>query len=316
MRLIALTLAASLLAACSWNDATDAKPQPPVVIRDDAPEYDDPEAEAWFRTPRAFEPERVVAGDLVSIHASLEQSGRNLAGVAKRVPPNGEVRLPHLKDAVQFLDKTPQELEKEIGDLYESTEEYERPYVLVAVEEAASRDVFLIGAVEGPGRYDLGSAAQTTLLKAITLAGGPKPTADLTRVRIQRFFPARNAEVASPPLDLQQVIDDGIQDDNLVLEPGDTVMIPEQKDLFVYVTGHTTKNGPLAWREGMTLSEAVSEMGGFQRFAKRTKIVINRRKPDGSTETIAFDYDEFLDGDIEDLDLHPGDSIFVPEKWI
>jgi polysaccharide export outer membrane protein len=308
-----LLLVVALAAGCTL-DAGGNIPLPPGRMVEAEPGYDDPAVEEWFRAPRPHVADEVVAGDLLSVHVTLEGvTTRTLASVTRRVPPNGLLVLPRLDEALDVIGKTRQQIEAEIGTAYAKGEEYEPPYVQVDVEEAAPRNVFVSGEVQAPGRYDLGASAQMTVLQAITLAAGPTEKGDLERVRIQRFYPPRDEVVSSPPLNIKRVMETNEQRDNLTLEPGDTLVVPERDDLWVYLTGHVSKNGPIPYREGMTLSEAIAEAGGFIRFAKRTRIVITRV---GAPEPINFDYDEMLDGGVEDLVLEPGDRIFVPEKWI
>ncbi len=309
---LALLFLAPIVAAC----ATDASLRPAIAPVDDprlaVAAYDDPEVEAWFREPRPDVANQIVAGDTVRIRATLEgTSSLVLASVDLRVPPNGVLELPRTERTLVALKKTSQELEKEIAALY--SEDYDPPYVLVAIVESAPRHIFITGEVRVASRYDLGPAGQLTLLQALTLAGGPSDFADMSRVRVQRFFPLREEVVSSPPLDVQNVIDTGDQFDNLVLEPGDTIVIPKKAPLQIYIMGHVARVGPIPWYRGLTLVHALAEAGGFKRFAKVTKITIQRI---GVPEPILFDYDEFLEGNIPDLPLEPGDRIFVPEKWI
>jgi protein involved in polysaccharide export with SLBB domain len=151
-----------------------------------------------------------------------------------------------------------------------------------------------------------------TLLQAIAMAGGPSNQADLRHVTIRRFHEPSGRVVSSPFLDIDSTIARNDDRDNLVLEPGDTIVVPEGKELRVQVLGHVERPGSVTWTQGMTLSTAITESGGFKRFAKTDKIKVVRN----GVEQLIFDFDEMLEGRMKDLELQPGDVVYVDEKWI
>jgi len=55
--------------------------------------------------------------------------------------------------------------------------------------------------------------------------------------------------------------------------------------------------------------------GGFDKFAapNRTKII---RKNKENQEIIKINLDQVREGKIPDIELKPGDRIFVPETWL
>jgi polysaccharide export outer membrane protein len=72
--------------------------------------------------------------------------------------------------------------------------------------------VFVSGQVRNPGAYAIGK--NTTVLQAITLAGGPTEHGATTRIRIIRMVDGRKQDV-------KVKLDD-------VVRPGDTVIVPER----------------------------------------------------------------------------------------
>jgi polysaccharide export outer membrane protein len=89
-----------------------------------------------------------------------------------------------------------------------------------------------------------------------------------------------------------------------------------QKAYFI-VTGQVGKPGQYDLRYDLTVSEAIAVAGGFLPTAK-TQVFLYRRAQTGWVEARELKMKDFLHGKNvnEDLEMHPGDMIFVPEKTI
>jgi protein involved in polysaccharide export with SLBB domain len=305
------TLVTALALACSsCQGLTGSDDTPPVVPSTHAaPERRavDPEIEKWFRDLSPSSGVRLMAGDKIRI----DVQGKPDLTVTRDVPLDGLVPIFETEKSVKALGATPQELEKEIAKAY--TERFEKPpYVTVTIVTAAPRTIYLVGAVKNPGQYVVSGSDQLTVLKAIAIAGGFLPQSDLGAVTVQRIHPDRGVSMTSPPLDIRRVIEGGEQRDNLVVTPGDTIVVPGLQETLVHVMGHVEKQGSVAWHKGMRLSEAITGGGGFKRFAKTSRIKIVRH----GTETIVVDFDEVIAGRVPDPELEPSDVVYVDERWI
>ncbi len=276
-------------------DATDV-----VVI----PEWEPvaPEIESWFRGTRPTEPDRLIVDDLVEIRIQ----GRAEYTVQRQIPANGAVPL-YKSDAVNALGKTPLELETLVAEAY--SKQFDSPYVTGVVLTRAPRYVYVSGEVQEEQRVEMVGEG-LNVMKALTLAGGATENADLRHVTIRRFHPDMDAEVRSPALDLDAVYSGRSPQDNLYLTPGDTIIVPKATQYRVHVLGHVEKPGAVNWIEGLTLSMAVTECGGFKKFARVSRVsVVRAGKP-----AFVFDFGAVVDGEATDLMLQPGDRIFVPES--
>lgn len=84
----------------------------------------------------------------------------------------------------------------------------------------------------------------------------------------------------------------------------------------VRVIGQVTTPRGVPYREGMTVLDAVLEVGGLTPFAagNRARLI---RKTDGRDEEIDLDLDDLVrKGDLrENLEVRPGDLIIVPESF-
>jgi polysaccharide biosynthesis/export protein len=89
-----------------------------------------------------------------------------------------------------------------------------------------------------------------------------------------------------------------------------------QKAYFI-VTGQVTKPGQYDLRYDLTASEAIAIAGGFMPTAK-TQVYLYHRSAEGWVQARELKLKDFLHGKniAEDVEIRPGDMIFVPEKTI
>ncbi len=86
----------------------------------------------------------------------------------------------------------------------------------------------------------------------------------------------------------------------------------------VTVMGRVGRPGrvPLRSQNGMNLTEAIQEAGGFASSANKSKIRVSRTDEDGKKLKVSIDYDEIgQGGNVEaDIKLIAGDIVYVPER--
>jgi polysaccharide export outer membrane protein len=138
------------------------------------------------------------------------------------VRPDGRISLPLLGD-IEATGLTPSELTSNIVNRLKQFKE--TPTVSVVVQQVNSYGVFVLGEVTKPGRYFLKS--KTTLLQAITIAGGFTPIAARNKIVIFRFGEGKNNEIRLKASYDDIVLRDGHQQ-NYVLKPGDTIVVPAE----------------------------------------------------------------------------------------
>ncbi len=127
--------------------------------------------------------------------------------------------------------------------------------------------VQIVGQVTQPGALPLDSAA--TLVDAWGLAGGATPLGDSRAVIL-----LRGGE--STTYDMEAMVDLGDAEQNVRLQPGDTIIVPRITE-EVYVLGSVVKPGIYPVREGDTIIDVIAEAGGPSPTAKIGKIAIVRR---------------------------------------
>lgn len=135
------------------------------------------------------------------------------------VRPDGRISVPLLGD-VQAAGMTPLALKATLTDGYK--EYVTAPGVSVVVKEIHSRKIYVTGEVAHPGTYDLEPRGK--LMQALALAGGLTPYA---RGRVVLLRDGRDGrQEKRMEVDLKSIINGKKPEDNLLLQPGDTLVVP------------------------------------------------------------------------------------------
>lgn len=133
------------------------------------------------------------------------------------VRPDGKISLP-LVDEVQVSGLTPRQIQELLQEKWKSF--LTTPQVTIAVSEIHSRMVYITGEVVKAGAYSL--LIPITVLQLIARAGGFTQFADRKNIIIMR---KKNGNEARFRFNYNMVIQGRRIDQNLVLEPGDTVVV-------------------------------------------------------------------------------------------
>jgi polysaccharide export outer membrane protein len=231
------------------------------------------------------------------------------------VQPDGTFTFP-LVGRVKASDTTPAELEKKIAILL-SKGFIRNPQVTVVVQEFRSKTVYVVGEVARPGPYPL--AGHTTLVEVLAKAG---PTANAgAEVVIVR--PQQGANVTGPTLPTEVAGPDGATPDrqtgqvfrvavgaiqeghleqNIALQPNDTVFVPQAPRVFV--TGEVRNAGAYGWFPGMTARQLISLAGGLTPDGSNSRLKVVRQVGGESKEA----------GIKLDAPITPGDTLVVRRR--
>jgi len=136
------------------------------------------------------------------------------------VRPDGMISLPLIGD-IQASSHTAKELKEEIAQ--KLTEYKQDPIVSIIVKEANSQAIYVTGEVARPGKYPLRS--ETTIVQAITLAGGFTQWADKDQIVIIRKSPM-NPEGNRFTLKYSDIVSGKNMKANILLKAGDSVIVP------------------------------------------------------------------------------------------
>jgi polysaccharide biosynthesis/export protein len=96
-----------------------------------------------------------------------------------------------------------------------------------------------------------------------------------------------------------------------VREPEVTVIVVETVPTNVYVMGEVRSPGAKPVRGETPILQVLAMAGGFTEWAKRKDIRVLRAGPKGET-SLAFNYNDAVNGRGKVLTVRPGDTIIVP----
>jgi polysaccharide export outer membrane protein len=136
------------------------------------------------------------------------------------VRPDGMITLPLIRD-IRAAGLTPTELADRIQA---AVREYVTDAsVTVVVRQMNSRKVFITGEVAKPGSYPL--ASSMTVMQLIAVAGGLTEFAESKSISVMRI---EGGQTKTFPFDYKNVANGKKPQQNIVLKPGDTVVVPER----------------------------------------------------------------------------------------
>jgi polysaccharide biosynthesis/export protein len=134
------------------------------------------------------------------------------------VRPDGRITLPLIRD-VQAAGLKPDELADRIQQA--AREFIAQPSVTVVLRQMNSRKVFITGEVAQPGAYPL--ASSMTVMQLIAVAGGLTEFAEPKNISIMRV---QGSETTTFDFNYKDVAKGKNREQNILLRPGDTVVVP------------------------------------------------------------------------------------------
>jgi polysaccharide export outer membrane protein len=116
--------------------------------------------------------------------------------------------------------------------------------------------------------------------------------------------------------DLHEAVANAYRD--FLHQPELTLTLKEFDKPYFLASGEVAKPGKYELRGDLTVNEAVAIAGGFTKQARHSQVVLFRRVSSDVAETHVLDLRKMLDSrDLrEDMHLHPGDFVFVPQSRI
>ena len=116
-------------------------------------------------------------------------------------------------------------------------------------------------------------------------------------------------------INLNELMESGDATNNVILQAGDIVTVPHSG--IVYVLGAVSKPGGFVLandRGQMTTLKILSLSGGLSTTAKRDHAVIVRKDSQGQQHEVAVDLKKVMERQAEDVQLQPGDILYVPNS--
>ncbi len=195
-----------------------------------------------------------------------------------------------------------------------------------ATDRSQPLNIAVVGEVYRPGSYTVttsartGAAGQTgqangggdtekppTITRAIQVAGGIKPQADIRRIQVRRITKAGSEQTIT--LDLLKLLQTGDLNQDLILQDRDTVVIPTADEVStaegiqiaaasfspdsiqVNIVGEVKKPGVVQVPPNTPLNQALLAAEGFNGRARKSSVELIRVNSDGTATRRRVDID-------------------------
>ena len=181
----------------------------------------------------------------------------------------------------------------------------------VPVREVTLGRVLVVGEVGEPRA--LSYVEGMTFLDAFLGAGGGTDTADLKNAKVARQ--QGSGEAIEIPVDVDDLLKRGDLRKNIVLSPGDILIVPfKSTQDRVLVVGEVKTPRAIPFRDGLTLLDAFVETGGGTDYADLDSVKVVRADADGKKKEVGVNLERIMKkADLSlNLPLAPGDIVVVP----
>ena len=243
------------------------------------------------------------------------------------VNDEGNIEVPFVEDPIPARCRTDREIKQDIVVALKKF--LNKPQVSLQVSEMKSRPPAVVfGAVRSPSRVQMQRRAH--LLDLLATSGGvteaaggdiqifhteplmcPEPE-DLAAVPVDTYKPTDPTQIG---YDIYSVRDlkEGKKEANPVIRPGDIVIVQEAQP--VYITGAVRAPQGLYLQQGMQLKQAIAMVGGLNKEAKASQVVIWRRQK-GSPEPkkMIVNFNDIKREKAKDIELQPYDIVEVTDN--
>ncbi|EDM85045.1 polysaccharide biosynthesis/export family protein [Limnobacter sp. MED105] len=230
---------------------------------------------------------KVGVGDLVRVtvwdHPELTNPAGNTTGQLQGqvVLPDGTFYFPFL-NKVNAAGRTTEEIRLEMTRNLEKFIRSPQVDVYIQPNGFRSQKVYVSGEVGQPGFFPI-SDVPTRLSDVISLAGGLNRDADLQNITLQR-------NNKSFILDAYKLLYEGDLSQNVLLEQGDVLNIPDRRLRKVFLMGEVVQPGSFVMPVGtLTLAEVLSDVGGINQNTSNAQQVYVIRQPAPGINPAGFD---------------------------
>jgi polysaccharide export outer membrane protein len=230
-----------------------------------------------------------------------------------RVSPDGSIRLPMLRAAINADAKFPADLEAIIAASLAREQILVDPVVTVTVAEYVSRPISVMGAVKSPLTFQ--AFGNVTLIDALSRSGGL--TADAgSEILLSRTQPGpdNRPTTLTQRIAIRQLIDEADPELNYVLRGGEEIRVPEAPK--IYIVGNVKRPGAFPLKDGQESSVlkilAISE--GLLPFAMREAFIYRREAAGNGRNEIEIPLDKIMSRKAPDVPLLADDVLYIPDN--
>jgi len=303
-RCTALLLSFALVSACARN----RYPQTPTTPFDD-PSFSAPEpiilAGMESDPPEALQ---LFPGDVVQL-TTVSAKTETYEGLI--VDAKGQLHVPLAGD-IQVGGLTLGQAEQAVEKGLRRYDRFVRANLIITTLDGHTAVV--IGAVTTPGRVKV--TPGTRLADLLAQAGGvligranfiPERLGDLDLARL-----VRDGEALPVSVNLAM---EGDSKHNIRIHSGDQLFVPAITKNAIMVLGEVGRPQPMAYRQGIRLTEALARAGGINMARGDRKDIRIVRGPLTEPRVYTTNLKALMSGDATDVVLWPGDIIWVTKTW-
>lgn len=250
---------------------------------------------------------RVGPEDLLEINVF---QAKELDTVA-RINASGSIKLP-LVDKVDAAGRTVSELESIITEKYRKY--LSEPVIGIFIREYRSQQITVLGSVHKPGVYYI--TGQKSLLELLSMAGGLSTDAGDICIIQRNALPNPREDQTTDNLviDLDQLVIKGQIALNIPMHSGDVILVP--KSGIFFVDGAVRGPGSFPLKGRTTFTQAISMAKGLSGDATKSDIKIYRDTGKQERDIITLDYEDVLQGKLQDIELKDKDVIIVSSSGL
>jgi polysaccharide export outer membrane protein len=256
----------------------------------------------------------ILPGDTLTLR-TMSSETHEYQGLV--VDGEGKVHVP-ISGPVQVSGLAPAQAERKIEEVLQKLDRFVR--VSVIITGWGGHTATVIGAVVSEGQKQLSPGMR--LAELVAVSGGPLRSgssseggggelsyaADLESARL-----VRNGSAL--PVSVRLALA-GDPKHNVLVHPGDQLFVPAGLGSRIAVLGTTGSGGVmLNYRPGMRVTEALASAGGFTIDSDDEDIRVVRGPLDKPI-VYRYDFDALVSGKGGDIELAPGDVVFVTDHWV
>src|SRR5687768_4684187 len=214
------------------------------------------------------------------------------------VRPGGYITFP-LVGSIRASGRTPEQLREQLTTQLSTF--VRNPQVTVIVRGYNSRKVSVLGEVKAPGLHRI--SANINVLEALSRAGGMNEDADLRGTLVLRGQ-------HNVPVDFTRLLKQGDPTQNIAIQPGDVILVPNVNEKKVFVLGQVRDPQVVPLPPDLNVIEAISRAGGLTEDADLSAAMVVR-----SGNALPVSFDKLMRGSdlSQNISLQPDDTILVPD---
>lgn len=233
---------------------------------------------AAFAQPRpatatATAPDAAILGVGDVVRITVYQNP-DLTVDSARISESGQVNFPLIGN-VNVGGLTVTAAEQKIGKSLRDGGFVLKPQVTIQVSQIRSSVISILGQVGKPGRYPIDTVG-AKVSEMVAVAGGVAPGG----ADVITLSGTRNDRPVKIDIDLPSIIQSGKTELDVPVENGDIIYVDRAPIAYIY--GEVQRPGSLTLTRGMSLLQALAQVGGVSLRGTERGIKVHRRDANGN----------------------------------